>query len=95
MGKHYDKEFKLMIVNLLSSGQTVKQVSQDYDLNDSMIRRWRREVKSERESFTGKGNASLTPEEKAIKALKLELSEVKMERDILKKAVAIFSKKDD
>lgn len=95
MGKHYDAEFKMMIVDLLSSGQTVKQVSKDYNLNDSMLRRWKREALSDKASFTGKGVLSLTPEEKEIRALKLELKETKMERDILKKALGIFSKKDN
>ena len=43
MAKQYEKDFKLMIVELLQSGQTVNQVSQEYDLNGSMIRRCRRE----------------------------------------------------
>ncbi len=57
--KQYDKEFKLMIVDLLESGQSAKQVSEDYQLNANMIRRWRREHHSSKESFTGKGTPSL------------------------------------
>lgn len=94
MGKHYEREFKLMIVELLKAGQSVKSVSEEYHLNDSMIRRWRREYSSEKEAFTGKGIPSLTPEEKEIAKLKKELNEVREERDILKKAVGIFSKRD-
>ena len=60
MRKHYDKEFKEMIVGLLESGQSVRQISQDYQLHDSMVRRWRRESQSTKESFTGKGVASNT-----------------------------------
>ena len=89
MAKIYEKEFKEMIVSLLNSGQSVKQVSMDYQLNDSMIRRWRREYNGNKESFTGKGIPSLTSEEKEIQRLKKELAEVQMERDILKKAVGI------
>jgi len=90
MAKQYEKEFKLMIVGLLDCGQSVKQVSADYQLNGSMIRRWFREYRSGKETFTSKGNASLTPEEKEIRYLKKELREVGLERDILKKAVGIF-----
>lgn len=92
MGKHYDAEFKNMIVQLLHSGMSTRQVSSDYSLNDSMLRRWRREYDSNKESFTGHGNISLTPEEKEIARLKAELKETQLERDILKKAVGIFSK---
>lgn len=94
MGKHYEREFKLMIVDLLVSGQSVRSVSEEYGLNDSMIRRWRRECNRGKEAFTGKGIPSLTPEEKEVAKLKRELKEVQMERDILKKAVSIFSKGD-
>jgi len=94
MGKHYEREFKIMILDLLKSGQTVKQVSEDYKLHDSIIRRWRREAARNSPSFTGKGNISLTPEQEEIERLKAELKEAKLERDILKKAVSIFSKSD-
>lgn len=94
MGKHYEKEFKIMIAELLEAGQSVKSVSEEYGLNESMVRRWRREYLSGKEAFTGKGVPSLTPEEKEIARLKKELKEVREERDILKKAVSIFSKGD-
>ena len=94
MGKHYEKEFKVMIVELLEAGQSTRSVSEEYNLDGSMIRRWRREYQSSKESFTGKGIASLTPEEKEIAKLKKELKEVQEERDILKKAVSIFSRGD-
>ena len=94
MAKHYNLEFKTMIVNLLKTGQSVKQVSVDYDLSEGMIRRWRRELNSPKESFTGKGNIALTPEQRELAQLRAELKETKLERDILKKAVAIFSKSD-
>ena len=83
-----------MIVELLQAGQSVKSVSEEYQLNDSMIRRWRRECKSGKEAFTGKGVPSLTPEEKQIAVLKKQLKEITEERDILKKAVGIFSRSD-
>lgn len=94
MSKKYDKEFKSMIVDLLNSGQTTKQVSADYDLSDGLARRWRREAASTKDSFTGKGNRSFTPEEKEVYELKKALKEAELERDILKKAIAIFSKSD-
>lgn len=95
MAKQYEKEFKEMIVALLESGQTAKSVSEEYQLNAGMIRRWRREARSDKEAFTGKGRPSMTPHEKELYALKKELADVKMERDILKKAVSIFSKGDN
>ncbi|MDW7691369.1 IS3 family transposase [Flammeovirgaceae bacterium SG7u.111] len=86
MMKQYEKEFKTMIVGLLESGQPARQVAEDYGLSASMIRRWRRESRGGKEAFTGKGVASLTPEQKKIQQLEKELRESRMEAEILKKA---------
>lgn len=92
MATQYEKEFKSMIVGLLQSGQKTTDVSKEYGLGERMIRRWKSEASGDREAFTGRGVKSMSPEEKELSRLKKELREVTMERDILKKAVAIFSK---
>lgn len=93
MGKQkYDNEFKTMIVELLLSGIKSSQVSQEYDLNISMIGRWRREYKAKFGDFSKKREVSI--EEQELKTLKKKLRDVTMERDILKKVVSIFSKSD-
>ena len=95
MRKRYDKDFKLMMMELLESGQKASKLSEEYDVNIQMIYRWKREYKnSNRPAFTGNGNIALTPEQEEIARLKKELKEAQMERDILKKAVGIFSKND-
>ena len=92
MAKKYENDFKVMIVELLKSGSKVKELSIEYGLNDGMIRRWRREYESKSGDFSKKREISI--EEQELKTLKKELRDVKMERDILKKAVSIFSKSD-
>lgn len=92
MATHYDNEFKVMMVELLNSGIKTQQVSEDYDLSLSMIGRWRREYKLKSGDFSKKKELSIEAQE--LKALKKELKNVTMERDILKKAVSIFSKSD-
>ncbi len=92
MGKKYDNDFKSLIAELLLSGKKVKEVSEEYGLNDSMIRRWKREYELNNGDFTLKRQK--TTEEQELLALKKELREVTLERDILKKAVSIFSKSD-
>lgn len=93
MGKQkYENEFKVMIVELLNSGIKTSQVSTDYGLNVSMLSRWRREHFAKSGDFSKKKEVSLEAQE--LKALKKELRDVKEERDILKKAVSIFSKSD-
>ena len=93
MARHFENEFKVMIVELLESGRTIKELSDEYELNDGMIRRWRREFRAKSGDFSKKREVSI--EDQELKALKKELRDVKMERDILKKAVSIFSKSDN
>ncbi|MDX1641173.1 MAG: hypothetical protein R3220_05720 [Balneolaceae bacterium] len=52
-----------------------------------------RNIKNNPRAFLGKGIPSQTPEQKELAALKKELADVRMERDILKKAMGIFTKK--
>ena len=92
MGKKYDNDFKIMIVELLKSGRTAKELSSEYTINSGVIRRWKREYEAKSGDFSKKREVS--SEELELKALNKELREVKMERDILKKAVSIFSKSD-
>lgn len=92
MAKKYENDFKVMIVELLKSGRKAKEVSNEYDINEGVIRRWKREYEVKLGDFSKKREVS--KEEKELKALKKELREVTLERDILKKAVSIFSKSD-
>jgi transposase len=90
--RKHDNDFKSMIVELVKSGRNLKELSEEYGLNDSMIRRWRREYDSKSGNFNKK--QELSNEELELRALRKELREVSLERDILKKAVSIFSKSD-
>ena len=92
MVKKYDNEFKVMIVELLKSGSKPKQLGEEYGLNPGMIGRWKREFAARSGDFSKKKVLSI--EAQALKTLKKELRDVTIERDILKKAVSIFSKSD-
>ncbi len=43
MAKKYENDFKVLIAELVKSGRPVKEVSEEYGLDGSMIRRWKRE----------------------------------------------------
>ena len=93
--KKYDKEFKLMAVELIESHKTVYDVSNELGVSKALLYQWRRRfLKKGHHSFSGNGKKSLSPEEAEVERLKKELREVEIERDILKKAVSIFSKSD-
>lgn len=93
--RSFDKEFKLMVVNLCQSGKSTKEVSEDLGIRPDMVRRWKREYNQYQEgSFSGHGKANMTDDQKEIARLKKELADAQIERDILKKAVGIFSRSD-
>ena len=90
--RSYDLEFKRTIVELLLSGKRVSEVCLEYNLGTSMVNRWRREFT--RNSKTLKTSAEVSKEQQELASLRKQLREITMERDILKKAVSIFSKSD-
>ena len=93
--RQYSEEFKKDAVgHSLTSEKTVEEVAQDLGIAHSNLKRWRAQYSKNGEiAFPGKGKQRLTPQEEEIRRLKKELYEVKQERDILKKALAIFTKK--
>ncbi|UXP30693.1 transposase [Reichenbachiella agarivorans] len=93
--RNFDKEFKMMVVNLVSSGKPTKEVAEELGIKPDLVRRWRREHEQYQEgSFSGQGNTNMTDEQKEIARLRKALLDAQEERDILKKAVSIFSKND-
>ena len=91
----YDKEFKLEAVRLvIEEGRSVASVERDLGTGKGVIYNWVHEITDDpAHAFPGKGK--LKPPDKEVQDLKKELERVKRERDILKKAVAIFSKDPD
>jgi len=78
----------------LTSEKTVEEVARDLGIAHSNLRRWRAQYGEKGElAFPGNGKQRLTPQEEEIRRLKKELYEIQQERDILKKALAIFTKK--
>ncbi|MDC1107176.1 IS3 family transposase, partial [Prolixibacteraceae bacterium] len=77
------------------NGRNSTEVGEEHGLDSSMIRRWVRHFKKYKDnSFQGNGNIVETEEEKRIRILEQENKRLKMECDILKKAVGIFSTTD-
>jgi transposase len=70
------------------------EIANDIGINRSVLVRWRKEYDELGENaFPGNGLRKLSPLEEENLRLKRELADVKEERDILKKAVHIFSRK--
>lgn len=83
----FDEEFKKNAVRLsYASSKTVQEVADNLGIAVSMLYRWRKR-------YTPQGDKTqyATMEEKN-RALRLEVAELQMERDMLKKAAAYFAK---
>lgn len=93
--KTYDKTFKQKAVELSNVRGNVQEIARELDIRAELIYRWRRELyNNDALAFSGNGHKQLTEEQKELARLRKELADVKMERDILKKAVRIFSVSD-
>ena len=90
--RQFTDEFKAGAVKLvLDEGRSVAQVARELDLIPSAVSGWVKQARADRAG----GQAGLTSEERAeLAALRKENRLVKMERDILKKAVAFFAKEN-
>ena len=88
----YTTEFKRDAVKLvLDGGRRASEVAKGLGINENILYRWIKQYKEDPEhSFPGNGR--LKPEDEELRRLRRELEDVKEERDILKKAVGIFSK---
>jgi transposase len=89
--KTYSREFKIETVKLITeSGESVSQVALDMGIHENTLYKWVRTLSAKpAEAFPGKGH--LISEAEELRQLKKENERLKMERDILKKAMAIFS----
>ena len=91
----YDKEFKQKAVELSFARGNAREIAEELGIRPELLYRWRRErQKYQNNSFPGKGRPKMTDLESEVARLRKELRDAKMERDILKKAVSIFSRSD-
>lgn len=88
----YSREFKLDAVRLAeASDESVAQIERNLGITEGCLRKWRKRLATDGENaFPGHGN--LPPDQERLRQLERELEIVRQERDILKKAIAIFSR---
>lgn len=93
--KNYSKEFKQKAVELSNVRGNVQEIARELGVKAELIYRWRKEQElNPSVAFGGNGKKQLSAEQKELAKLRKELDDVRMERDILKKAVSIFSVSD-
>jgi transposase len=87
----YSREYKLEAVKkVVLQGMSYCEVARDLGIRDNLIHNWRKAFEAD-----GTLDAQLrgnTSSEAELKRLRNEVRQLKMERDILKKATAFFAK---
>ena len=89
--KRFDREFKISAVKMVTEGgHKAAEVARSLGIDAGRLYLWKKQFGDNGDkAFVGKGHLG------EMAALRRKLREVEMERDILKKAVGIFSKTTD
>ena len=92
--RSFDRDFKISAVKLVvESGKSVGSISAELGISSNTLFNWKKKyLEDAKNAFPGKGH--LKPEEEALRKKDKEIATLKMERDILKKALAYFAKED-
>ena len=90
--RSYDREFKIEAVRLATRGdKSLAQVARNLGISTNVLHNWKSRLISDPQfAFPGKGK--LKPADEEVRQLKRKLRDAEEERDILKKAIAIFSR---
>ena len=75
----YDDEYRHQALELIRHGQSVSSVAQTLGISEALLYKWKKAIRP-------------TPVQDEMEQLRLRLKQVEMERDILKKALSIFSR---
>lgn len=90
--RKYDREFKIEAVKLVTErGTSIAEAARNLGIHENLLRTWKKRYLTDtKDSFPGKGHVKSQDEQ--VWRLRKKLADVEEERDILKKALAIFSK---
>ena len=88
--RNYSNEFKEEAVKLITEqGYTIAEAARNLGINATQLSRWKKEIE-EPSNIDGPGN--MTAMQAELRNLRKENKQLKMEREILKKAAAFFAK---
>ncbi len=92
INRYFSREFKINAVQLVTEKRmSVRKVADELNIHPNLLSIWKgKYLKEGEKAFSGRGRIS--PEKAENRKLRKELERVKEERDILKKALAAFSK---
>ena len=87
--RKYSADFKQDVVNMIKTGdKNIAAISKELDISQTVIYRWYNKLNGDEDPHF----EQLTEKDKELRELRRQLADVTEERDILKKAINIFSK---
>ena len=93
--RRYDRAFKERAVKISYERDNIKALASELGISAERIYKWRSEYAEHGQaSFQGHGVERLSDGGKRVKELEKKLRNTEMELEILKKAIAVFSKTD-
>jgi transposase len=92
--RKYDASFKEEVLKMVASGRSVPEIAQALSIGDNLVYRWKNADRAARNTDKAKGEESSQQSDLFLEneRLKVELRRTEQERDILKKAIGIFSR---
>jgi transposase len=92
--RKYDASFREEVLNMVLNGRPVNEVAQSLGIGENLIYKWKsRSIGKEQQlSTTGKAEHAISSENQQQALLLRRIRELEQERDILKKALGIFSR---
>ncbi len=86
----YTTEFKFQMVKLFENGKPRSEIIREYELSPTALDRW---IKQGEGSGSFKEKDNRTPEENELIRLRKEVTQLKMENDVLKQAALILGRR--
>ena len=90
--KQYSKQFKIDAVKLVTEqGYQVSEAARSLGIHEGILRRWKEQLTAE-DTHAFLGNGKMNSEKEELIRLRQENKQLKMEKEILKKAAAFLAK---
>ena len=92
--RKFSREFKVEAVRMATEGnRSMNEVARDLGIHANLLGRWKQQLVGDpQNAFPGHGKLKEPDEEN--RRLRREVERLRTERDILKKAISIFSKEN-
>ena len=90
--RKYDASFKEDVIKMATAGRSISEISNSLGVSASLIHRWCKTIQGSNKKSKDSASSLDINTLHQIEQLKADLRRTEQERDILKKALAIFSR---